>query len=287
MKLKSILVFALMLLLSVSAVGKIRVMSYNIRQGVAEDGNHNWDIRKPATIAMIKDLKPDVFGMQEAFKFQLDYIAENCPEYAIVGVGRDDGKEGGEHMSVAYNTKTVELLDWGTYWLSETPEVPSKGWDAACKRTATWTLLREKKSGKKFFFVNTHLDHVGVVARKEGLALLYRRISEMNPDGAPMVLTGDFNVLPNDKGLVDINRIMSSARFSAKKADTKGSFNGWGEYGESKAAPVLGRKVRECLPIDYIYFTGYKKCSVFKVVDNSYVNIPYISDHYPVYADLK
>lgn len=287
MKYKSILVLTLLLCISVGATARIRVMSYNIRLGVAEDGPNHWNLRKGATIAMIEDLKPDVFGMQEAYDFQLDYIAQNCQDYKIVGVGRDDGKHKGEHMAVAYNSRTLELLDWGTYWLSETPDVPSLGWDAACRRTATWTLLKEKKSGKKFFFVNTHLDHVGVIARKEGLALLYRRISEMNPDGVPMVLTGDFNVLPDNEGLTDINSIMKSARFNAKKADKEGSFNGFGKYGASTAAPVLGKVIKECLPIDYIYYTGYGKCKRFEVVDRTYLNIPYISDHYPIFADLK
>ena len=149
-----------------------------------------------------------MFGVQEAYDFQIAYILEQCPEYRAVGVGRNDGKSGGEHMSVFYDTTRNELLEWGTYWLSETPDVPSVGWDAKYNRTATWTLLKDIASGQKFYFVNTHLDHRGVVARKEGLALIYNRIQSMNPDGLPMVLVGDFNVLTDDECLKDISTLI-------------------------------------------------------------------------------
>ena len=249
----------------------IRVMSFNIRLGVANDKENHWDLRKEATPAMLADKDPLVFGVQEAYKFQLDYILENCPQYACVGVGREDGVDKGEHMSVFYKKDLVELEDWGTYWLSETPDEPSKGWDAACFRTATWTLLKIKETGRHFYFVNTHLDHVGVEARKNGLALIVSRIGDMNPEGYPMVLTGDFNVKPNDPCLEDLNKIMYSARAFAEDSDTKGSFNAWGRSEQA---------------IDYVYYAGFKKCTDFKVVDKTYAEKPYISDHYPVIATL-
>jgi len=266
----------------------LRVMSYNIRLGVAADSSNHWDIRKPATPAMLDDIRPDVFGVQEAFDFQINYILEKCPRFKAVGVGREDGISEGEHMSVFYDTTRISLKAWGTYWLSETPDVPSKGWDAACYRTATWTLLSDKKSKKDFYFVNTHLDHIGKVARREGLALIYNRIQKMNPEGLPMVLTGDFNVLPDDEGLRDLNSLMLSARFNSTEADAIGSFNGFGEYGESPSAPVMDgqeREIKSLKPLDYIYFSGFKS-NQFRVVTKSYNNIPYISDHYPVFADL-
>lgn len=287
MKHKSLSVLALALLISFQAVaGGLRVMSYNIRLGVANDGPNTWELRKAATTEMLRTIQPAVFGVQEAYTFQLEYIAETCPWYKFVGVGRDDGKDSGEHMSVVYDNRVLELLDWGTYWLSETPDVPSFGWDAACRRTATWVLFKVRKGGKKFFFVNTHLDHKGVVARREGLAMLHRRISAMNPDNYPMVLTGDFNVLPDNEGLTGIGQLMKSARFSAKKADAIGSYNGFGKAGESESAPTLDKAYDGLLPIDYIYYSGYK-CKEFRVVNQTFAGVPYISDHYPVYADLK
>jgi len=121
----------------------VKVMSYNIRYGTADDGDYIWTNRRDAAVAMIQDQDPLVFGVQEALDFQLEYLEENCPAYKHVGVGREDGVSDGEHMAVFYNSEKAELVNWGTYWLSETPDVPSLGWDAACKRTATWTLIKD------------------------------------------------------------------------------------------------------------------------------------------------
>ena len=285
---KRIIVIILAAVASLSAGAEgIRVMSYNIRLGVANDGANSWTNRRDATPAMIYDVRPLVFGVQEAFRFQLDFILEQCPAYKCVGIGRDDGFDAGEHMSVFFNADSLKLVKWGSYYLSETPQVPSKGWDAACPRTATWCLFEIKTSGRKFYFVNTHLDHKGKEARRQGLKLLYERIGAMNRENYPMVLTGDFNVTPDNPGLEDINKLMKPARFTARDADTKGSFNGWGKYGESSAAPTLdGAPVKALLPIDYIYYSGFGSCTKFRVVTQRYADKPFISDHYPVYADL-
>ena len=270
-KAAAVILLALLAAGSCSRKAEINVISYNIRLGVAKDSTNSWDIRKPATKAMLESLKPAVFGVQEAYDFQVDYILEQCPQYSAVGVGREDGVHEGEHMSVFFDSKRMELLDWGTYWLSETPDVPSLGWDAACKRTATWTLLKDRRSGKRFWFVNTHLDHVGVVARREGLALIAGNIAAMNPEGLPMVLTGDFNVTPDDPGLEGIRAQMSDARVAAAKTDAAGSYNGWG---------------RESKVIDYIWYSGFSGCPSFRVVTESFAGVPFISDHYPVEARL-
>ncbi len=253
----------------------LRVMSYNIRNSHAKDGENDWIVRRDATPEMIYTVRPEVFGIQEAYQDQVDYILEKCPDYKMVGVGRDDGVQKGEQMSVFYDSRKIELLDWGTYWLSETPDVPSYGWDAACRRTATWALLEQKSTGRRFYFVNTHLDHKGETARKEGLALIYNNIKKMNSDGLPLVLVGDFNVFPDDKCLTDINSLLKSARFSSRDADPKGSFNGFGQYG-----------LDELEKIDYIYYNGFSYSRCFKVETASYAGRPYISDHYPVYADI-
>ena len=265
--------FALpLMLLSCSGGEELSVVSFNMRQGIADDGPNSWEFRKEASSEMINTEKPLIFGVQEALWMQLEYLEKTCPDYACIGVGRDDGKDEGEHMSIYYRKDAISLEDWGTYWLSETPEVPSLGWDAACRRTATWALMTHKASGHKFFYVNTHLDHVGKVARREGLRLLVERIAAMNPEGYPMVLTGDFNVTPDDPCLEDLDKMMSSARAVAQESDTTGSYNDWGERDDI---------------IDYIYFSGFSSCRSFKVLNSPYAGVPYISDHYPVMARLK
>jgi endonuclease/exonuclease/phosphatase family metal-dependent hydrolase len=251
----------------------LKVMSYNIRMGTAKDGTNSWEYRYPATAMMIQDQKPDVFGVQEAFDFQIRFIEDNFTDYDCVGVGRDNGKSEGEHMSIFWNKKTVKMIKWGTFWLSETPEKPSKGWDAACKRTATWALMKDKNTGKMFYFVNTHLDHRGSEARRQGLNLIVSRIDEINPKGYPMVLTGDFNMKPDDAALTGLEQRMQSARKIAPKTDNHATLNLWGK---GKADMV----------IDYIYVSGFSACPEYHTVNEKYGQWKYISDHYPVYAKL-
>ena len=134
--LASALVMAMPVAANAGSPDEITVISYNIRNGEANDGTNSWQYRYPTSAMMIMDQKPDIFGIQEAYDYQVAYLKEYCEGYKCVGVGREDGKHDGEHMSIFYNSKTVKLLKWGTYWLSETPDKPSLGWDAACRRTA-------------------------------------------------------------------------------------------------------------------------------------------------------
>ena len=252
------------------AVG-LKVMSFNIRNAGAKDGENSWPQRREAVAAMLRSERPDVFGIQEAYPEQEAFILENCPEYKGFGVGRDDGKDAGERMSVFYRTDVLELLDGGTWWLSETPDVPSVGWDAKYPRTATWAKLRERSSGREFYFVNTHLDHRGVEARKRGLSMVVDRVEEMTP-GVPLIFTGDFNVEPGDECLLSLEGKMLDARLQAPVTSDKPSFNG---YGTTRA------KI-----IDYIYYRGFSSAREFYVVDRSFEGKPYISDHYPIAAVL-
>ena len=251
---------------------EITVISYNIRMGVAKDGTNSWEYRYPASAMMISDQKPDIFGLQEAYDFQVKYMDEYCDGYKSVGVGREDGKSKGEHMSIFYNKKKIALLKWGTYWLSETPDKPSIGWDAACIRTATWALMKDKASGGEFYYVNTHLDHVGPIAKKKGLKLIVDRIKEMNPQGYPMILTGDFNTEPHEAEILgELDTLMNSARNTAVATDNGDTFNGWGK----------GKGV-----IDHIYWSGFSTCTSFEVIRKPYMDRKFISDHYPVKACL-
>ena len=249
----------------------LKVISYNIRVGKAKDGPNAWDLRKPASPAMIADQQPDIFGLQEAYDFQVNYLTNACDGYKSVGVGREDGKHEGEHMSIFYKKKNIKLLKWGTYWLSDTPDVPSMDWDAACKRTATWALMKDKRSGKKFYYVNTHLDHVGTEAREKGLNLIMDNIKKMNPEGLPLVLTGDFNMTIDNPNMDEIKVRMKNAREVAAKTDNHATFNGWG-----KSASV----------IDYVWFSGFSSCPEYETVTKPYMDRAFISDHYPVKAVL-
>ena len=278
MKKIALLLLAAVMVLPMNAANKekkddntLKVMSYNIRLGSANDGTNSWGLRYPATAEMIEDQMPDIFGVQEALASQIRFIEDNFVNYKSVGVGREDGKKDGEHMSIFWNKKTVSLLKWGTFWLSETPEKPSMGWDAACKRTATWALMKCKKTGKKFYYVNTHLDHKGVEAQKNGLKLIVDRIDDINPEGYPMILTGDFNITPDNPNLVELDSKMQSVRKVAEKTDNHDTFNGWGK----------GKGV-----IDYIYASGFSAYSEYQTVTKRYADRKFVSDHYPICAVL-
>ena len=248
----------------------LKVMSFNVRTGKADDGENSWDIRKPAAIAMLDEINPDLVGLQEALPFQEEYLTEGCPRYKSFGVGRDDGVNG-EKMTVLYNSERIEFMDGGTWWLSETPDVPSRGWDAKYPRTATWILAKDISNGRQFYFVNTHLDHRGAEARKRGLALVMDKCREMNPE-IPMILMGDLNVEPGDPCLEDVEHNMVNARTAATVSEDTPSFNGFQEP----------KKV-----IDYIYFKGFSGASEFHVVTKEYEGKPFISDHYPIYTILS
>lgn len=250
----------------------IKVISYNIRMGTADDGTNSWKYRYPASGMMLDDQKPDIFGLQEALPEQKQYLEDVLPNYKSVGVPRDDGKKNGEIMAIFWNKKTIKMLKWGTYWLSETPDVPSKGWDAACMRTATWTLLKDKKSGKKFYYVNTHLDHVGWEARKNGLALIVERIASMNPKNYPMVLTGDFNMEIDRPEFDDLKKQMKNAREEAAVTDHHNTFNNWGKNTTSI--------------IDYIWYSGWSSCTKYETITKPYNKRTFVSDHFPVSATL-
>lgn len=250
----------------------LTVMSYNIRLASGKDGTNSWEYRYPATAMMIEDLMPDVIGMQEVEYVAFRYLGDVFDKtYKIVGVGRDDGKKGGEIMAVMYNSKTVSLQKWGTFWLSETPDKPSRGWDAACNRCATWAVMKDKASGKNFFFVNTHLDHIGTEAQKNGIQLVLDKIEELNKGKLPVVLTGDFNMELDNAAFDVIKKKMSNARQSAVVSDDHFTYNGWGKASDS---------------IDYIWHDGFSSCIQYETVTKPYMDRTFISDHFPIKAVL-
>ena len=171
----------------------LRVISYNIRYNNPSDGNNAWPRRKARVATLLQQYAPDLIGLQEVLKDQLDDLAERLPAFAWVGIGRDDGKTEGEYAPIFYRRDCFTLLAADTFWLSETPHEPgSFGWDADCVRIATWARLRHHASGSTLLMLNTHFDHQGEQAQVES-ALLLRRFLNDAPQRLPAVITGDFN----------------------------------------------------------------------------------------------
>ena len=173
----------------------VRVMSYNIRYGTAQDGDNHWDKRKEFLVETIQAFDPDLLGTQETLGFQRDYLAEKLSGYEVLGVGRDDGGATGEMTALYFKRERFEKLDGGHFWLSETPDKPgSKSWDTALTRMATWVKLRDRRQpkAKPIVFFNTHFDHRGQQARLESARLLRRRVTELAAQ-CRVIVTGDFN----------------------------------------------------------------------------------------------
>ncbi|MDR0976465.1 MAG: endonuclease/exonuclease/phosphatase family protein, partial [Prevotellaceae bacterium] len=199
---KKILLLLLLPLLTLCGQAKervttpVNVMTYNIRYDNPEDGQDNWQYRKDRAAKAVRFYDVDILGTQEVLHNQLVDLEQRLPGYGVIGVGREDGKEKGEYSALWYKKERFTLLDSGYFWLSETPEVAgSKGWDAACERIATWAKLKDLQSDKTYFVLNTHLDHMGVVARRESVTLILNRVQQLS-DGLPVIVTGDFNATP-------------------------------------------------------------------------------------------
>lgn len=256
---------------SCNRTSEIKVMSYNIRlsSGTEKaDSIYHWQHRKEASLNLMHEENPTVFGLQEACPDQMDYMVENLPEYGYIGVGRDDGKRKGEFMSIFYKKEEVELIDGGTFWLSETPDEVSKGWDAACFRTCTWALLKKKDTGKKFVYMNTHLDHKGKVAREESIKIIVERAEKLTGGKLPVFITADFNSPTSNAIFKPMQEAMLDARVEAPVTDDRGTLNCWGTTPPG-------------VVIDHVFFRG-AEAQKFEVLRDKDYGAPYVSDHYPV-----
>lgn len=173
----------------------IRVMSFNIRYGTANDGENRWERRKEFLVETIRAFAPDLLGTQETLAFQRDELARALPDHEALGVGRDDGAEAGEMTALFFRRERFEKLSGGHFWLSTTPDVPgSKSWDSALPRMVSWVKLRDRQNpgGRAILYLNTHFDHRGGQARLESARLLRQQIAVLG-QGCAVVVTGDFN----------------------------------------------------------------------------------------------
>jgi endonuclease/exonuclease/phosphatase family metal-dependent hydrolase len=268
----------------------VRVMSFNIRYGTANDGDNRWPNRRQMVFDVIRNHKSDVVGLQEALKFQIDEILDEITDLDMVGVGRDDGKTKGEYSAILYNQSRFRVDESGTFWLSDTPEVPASiTWGNACTRICTWARLIEKTSRKAFYVFNVHLDHVSQPSRERSAVLIAQRIrgrKHLNP----FVVTGDFNVGETNSVVLYLTGrarlsgggkrehanpipMVDTFRIKHPDADDVGTFSGF-------------RGRRQGAKIDYVFAPASTKVIEARILhDND--NGRYPSDHFPVMARLR
>ena len=273
-----------------SAPETIRVGSYNIRLTgeyiMKVDGPNAWPYRKEALVDLIRKLDLDAFGMQEVCPDQARYLRENLPEFEFVGEHRGADRVSDEASPVFYRKSRFVAEKKGTFWLSETPDVPGvKGWGAACPRVCSYLVLRDKSSGKRFCFANTHTDHISALAREKGMLLVIDRMKDFGK-GCPIVFTGDHNCRYGDAPAVAVRKLLTDSRDIAEK--TTGPHNTFQGFGQYKDGPVdVGGKKYDDYCIDYIYVTPGTRVLDFATHDDKRPGTDlYPSDHYPVTATI-
>ncbi len=258
----------------------LRAMTFNIRLDLASDAANAWPYRKAMVAALILREAPDILGMQEVLLPQKRDLEAALPGYEMIGVARDDGREAGEFSPLAWRRDRFEMLRSGTFWLSPTPAAPSKGWDAALPRIATWAVLRDRTTGRRLRVLNTHFDHVGREARLNSAAIIARWVAE-GPDRAlPAIVLGDFNADPESEPYRRLAEDRAAGLRDARIATRAppygppGTFTGF----DITKAPAL--------PIDHIFITPAFTVERYAVITQHWGGrLP--SDHYPVVADLR
>ncbi len=261
-------------------VEKINVLTYNIRMDNTSDGENQWAYRKDFAADLIRFYGVDLCGAQEVLHHQLTDLLERLPDYAYIGVGREDGKTKGEYAPIIYRKDRFTVVKYGDFWLAEDMQaVGRKGWDAACERVATWGIFKDKQTGKEFFMLNTHLDHIGEVARHEGARLVINQAAEL-AGKRPVIVTGDFNATPDSDPIqVILNpddpcHLTDSRQVTPLRYGPEWSFHNFGRI------PVERRSL-----IDYIFIQGTISVLRHGILTDT-KNQLFPSDHCPVLATL-
>ena len=262
--------------LTIGVTAQTSIMTYNIRYAEPNDGDNYWEVRKPEVAQLIQYYQPDILGLQEVLRPQLDYLRNALPDYRYVGVGRDDGKLAGEYTPIFYRSAKFKLIRTHTYWLSETPEKPTMGWDAATMRVVTYAILKERATGQHYAVFNTHLDYKGETARQESAKLILNLLEEMQWGESPVIVIGDFNAEPTTEAITIFKSNLSDAYENTKQP----SYGPYGTYNRFELDHKLDRR------IDYI-FTKNVIVNSHRHIDDHRDNGLWISDHLPVFVEVS
>ena len=263
--------FVLLISLFGTIVGQTaRMITYNIRYANPNDGDNIWENRKGKLAGLINYYEPSFLGIQEGLLHQVEYLDSCLSEYEYIGVGRDDGKQKGEYCAIFYDTRTYEVIIDSTFWLSETPGIPSNGWDANLNRVCTYGLFENLNTKERIWVMNTHFDHRGKMARENSASLISKRVVQINKDNLPLVLMGDFNATVEQKPIQILKAKLSDAREISEKPfyGPPGTSNGF------RQDEIVRR-------IDYLFTRNVKVLS-YSHIDDRRDNNLHISDHLPV-----
>ncbi len=253
-----------------------KIMTYNIRLDIESDGENSWKNRKDYLCSQIQFYDPEIFGVQEARPNQVVDIYNKLSQYAYIGIGRE-GIGKGESSNIFFKKERFQVKQENTFWLSETPNQISLGWDAAYNRICTYGLFKDKITKKLFWVFNTHLDHVGEEARTKGIKLILSKIKEINIDNHPVIFMGDFNSEPESERILNLKKEMDDAKTISKQEPfgPSGTFNG---FNHNEAVTKL---------IDYIFLSKNDFEVVKYAILSDSKDLKYPSDHLPIYSEIK
>lgn len=255
-----------------SAAQEITAITYNVRYLNGHDGKNRWDVRKEAVAAAVLKEQPHVVGLQEVLREQLAFLNEQWPMYHHYGVGRDDGRDGGEYAPIYWDTTRFSQLDARTIWLSPTPHQPSKGWDASNNRIVTVVVLHDLSTGDSLWVANSHWDYMGRIAREESAHIIAGLLAAPVARGKRVLFMGDLNAAPKEVSISTMRGLLTDSCPKAPRG--KGTFNGF------KCLRIGGRR------IDYMWLAPERFDVLEYRVPKPKVNGRQASDHFPVIVRL-
>lgn len=251
------------------------IMTFNIRYDNPNDNENAWGNRKEALVDLVQYYHPDFLGIQEGLDHQVNFIQKQLSNYKHIGVGRDDGEKKGEFSAIFYDTSRFELLYQETFWLSNTPEKVSIGWDASMERICTYGKFKNKLTNDLLYVFNTHFDHIGVLARKNSAQLLLTKIKVLGLDKAKIVVMGDLNSVPDSEPIAILKQVLD---YGFEKASRK-FYGPQGTFNDFDSAKIVDNR------LDYIFTKNIKVFS-YRHIDDKRPNNLCVSDHFPVLLTL-
>lgn len=276
MKISKYTYLVILIFFCINVTGQNSFMSYNIRYDNPNDNENWWEHRKQEIVQMIHYYHPDILGIQEGLHKQVDFLDQSLRDYSYVGIGREDGKKKEEYTAIFYNTKRFELIESKTYWLSETPNDISIGWDASMERITTYGTFKNRSTKDTIHVFNCHFDHVGKIAQQKSTTLLLHLIQQNNLDKKTIILMGDLNCEPKETPIQNLKTELEDA-FEVTHIPAYGPIGTFNQF-DSKQIPEKR--------IDYI-FTKNAIVQKYRNIDDRRKNNLWLSDHLPVLIEIK
>ncbi len=271
----TLLLFLVVIATNCTTIQTTKIISYNIRYDNDWDTENSWKDRRSKIVSLLKGENPAIFGVQEGLINQVSYIDSSFSEYKYIGIGRD-GEDRGEFSPIFYDSSKFTLLKSNTFWLSETPDSISIGWDAMLNRICTYGLFENKITSEKLWILNTHFDHKGELARKNAAKLILKKIQQINSANYPLVLMGDFNLTPEENPIQTLKTALDDAIKISKTTleGPTGTFNGF------------NNKEKVTTKIDY-FFTKNLTVQTYTHINDRLDNSKHISDHLPIMITIN